>query len=197
MKKDKCGIYRITNDLNGKHYIGLSKHIFRRWKEHSYLIPKSDKPLYRAIRKYGIENFSFHIVEECPAYKLSEREIYWTDKYKSFTDGYNVTSGGYTPNNVSPEVQQKIKMINVGRVMKEETKRKISLAQKGIPRLTDNQKQALKKSISKKVICVETGMIFQSITEAANYVGVKHQSIHKALNKSAHNTSCGFHWKYL
>lgn len=94
------GIYKITNQINEKIYIGLSTNCIRRWWDHyskSYNSSKKDdieKPLYRAMRKYGRENFSFEIIEECEEEKLSEREIYWIDFYDSYEDGYNATRGG-------------------------------------------------------------------------------------------------------
>ena len=93
------GIYKITNKINGNAYIGLSVNIKKRWKAH---IERSrnihdkeyEKVLYRAFRKYGIENFSFEIIEECPKEKLKEREIYWISYYDTYKNGYNATPGG-------------------------------------------------------------------------------------------------------
>jgi hypothetical protein len=52
--------------------------------------------LSRAIRKYGIDNFSFNIIEECKQNQLNERERYWIAYYNTFYDGYNQTLGGDT-----------------------------------------------------------------------------------------------------
>lgn len=99
----KCGIYCIKNLVNGKVYIGQSVNIKRRIKDHfvrAFSCNKSndeyDKPLGRAIRKYGKENFEVTIIEECEKEKLNEREIYWIKFYNS-TDkecGYNLSEGG-------------------------------------------------------------------------------------------------------
>jgi len=62
-----------------------------------YLNPNVDLyngHFYRALRKYGIENFTFQIVELCVQSDLDDREIYWIGKYDSFTNGYNETLGG-------------------------------------------------------------------------------------------------------
>lgn len=95
-----CGIYCITNMINGKQYVGLSKDCYKRWSDHyskSYTSEKEDdirKPLYQAMKKYGRENFSFMILEECNFDKLKEREIYWIEKLKTYDTGYNATRGG-------------------------------------------------------------------------------------------------------
>ena len=91
------GIYKIENLLNHKVYIGQSVNIAQRWKEHRYCVPSwknSEYPLYRAIHKYGIDNFEFSVLQECSKEQLNELEIYWIEKYNSFNQGYNQTKGG-------------------------------------------------------------------------------------------------------
>lgn len=89
----KCGIYKITNLINNKCYIGYSKHIELRWKQHKK-IPNIDVAIYQAMRKYGLENFLFEVIEECPKEQLQEREKYWIKYYNSYSTGYNETLGG-------------------------------------------------------------------------------------------------------
>lgn len=92
------GIYKIQNLINGKIYIGQSVHIQARFNQHKNEAKNGNtRPLYNAIRKYGIENFSFEIIEECSKEMLNEREIYWIKKYDSFHNGYNLTPGGNEP----------------------------------------------------------------------------------------------------
>ena len=100
-----CGIYRITNKINGHMYIGLSKNIEKRIKDHfSHGLEgkrKDDlsKPLYRAFKKYGLENFEWDILEECSETDLKEKEIYWIGFYNTYEDRehYNETPGGDLP----------------------------------------------------------------------------------------------------
>lgn len=98
--KKITGIYKIENLKNQKIYIGLSKNCIRRWYDHrsKSMHPKKkedfDKPLYKAMRKYGLENFSFSILEECEEADLAEREIFWIEKLNSYDEGYNATHGG-------------------------------------------------------------------------------------------------------
>lgn len=94
-----CGIYKIENLINHKIYIGQSKTIEKRWKqEKERAFDKSaeefSKTLCKAFRKYGIENFSFEIIEKCDTSLLNEKEMYWIDFYNSYFDGYNETKGG-------------------------------------------------------------------------------------------------------
>ena len=86
------GIYKITNKINGKSYIGLSTNIEERFKKHRQC--QGDKILYSAFRKYGIENFDFSIIELCCLEELSEKEKYWIAYYDTYNNGYNATLGG-------------------------------------------------------------------------------------------------------
>lgn len=95
------GIYKITNKVNRKCYIGQSINIKQRWKNHKKDAfwkggPDYEYPLYRAIRKHGIESFSFEIIEECDVGQLNEKEIYYIAFYQSNKRefGYNQNKGG-------------------------------------------------------------------------------------------------------
>ena len=92
-------IYKITNILNGKMYIGkTSSTIESRWKEHredATSRSKEHRPLYSAIQKYGIDNFIIEQVEEVPNDEIAcERESFWIEYYGSFKNGYNAIKGG-------------------------------------------------------------------------------------------------------
>lgn len=91
-------IYKITNRLNQKAYIGKTIYtVEERWQEHirdSKRDRCKDRPLYRAMNKYGIENFSIEQIEEVEVKDLSNREIYWIEHYHTFSNGYNATLGG-------------------------------------------------------------------------------------------------------
>lgn len=93
------GIYKITNLINNNAYIGLSVNIEKRWKDHIERSKNSfnkeyDKVLYKAFRKYGINNFKFEILEECKLEELKEKEVYWIKYYDTYNHGYNATPGG-------------------------------------------------------------------------------------------------------
>lgn len=82
-----CGIYIITNNDNGKKYIGKSKNIERRFKQH-----KSDLPVSKIgkdIKKYGEDNFTFEILEECDEEELDLKEKEYIKDYGVCVWGYN------------------------------------------------------------------------------------------------------------
>lgn len=84
------GIYKITNNITKESYIGQSVNIEKRWSQHRKA--KDNYAIHNAIQKYGIENFSFEIIELCD--NLIEREIYWISYYNTYLKGYNETPGG-------------------------------------------------------------------------------------------------------
>ncbi|MGL5329774.1 MAG: GIY-YIG nuclease family protein, partial [Peptostreptococcaceae bacterium] len=92
MKKEISGIYQIRNIDNGKVYIGSSKDVDKRWKQHIYSLNNKSHhsiKLQRAWDKYGQESFSFEIIEQCEEGKLLYLEQYYIDTNNSYKDGYN------------------------------------------------------------------------------------------------------------
>lgn len=94
----KMGIYKITNLNDEKCYVGQSRDIAARWKQHIKRGVGAETPtrnkLYPAMLSIGVENFTFEIIEECTATELNEREKYWINYFQSKEYGYNVTAGG-------------------------------------------------------------------------------------------------------
>ena len=99
------GIYKIENLINHKKYIGQSSDIYDRWRHHKNIAKNSiynndnHWAIHEAICKYGVDNFSFEVIEECDEKDLNEREIYWIAYYHTWLKdpecwGYNMTSGG-------------------------------------------------------------------------------------------------------
>ena len=86
-------IYKITNKVNGKSYIGQTRYTIEfRWRQHQH--KKDNTYFHNAIHKYGIENFSIEVLEECDVKDLNSREIFYIAKYDTFNNGYNLTVGG-------------------------------------------------------------------------------------------------------
>lgn len=89
-------IYQIINDINGKVYIGKTEYsLEKRFREHcsdSQKKTEEHRPLYSAMRKYGLSHFHIELIEETD--KPNEREIYWIKEKNSYSNGYNATHGG-------------------------------------------------------------------------------------------------------
>ena len=165
------GIYKITNKLNGKVYIGQSRDIDARWRQH--INAKDDVLIHNAIKKYGKENFSFEVLLECPAEMLNDWERDMIALYDCISPkGYNLTEGGggckcseetkikmsnarkgKTPwnkgktNIYTEETLLKMSELKKGKNLSEEHKRKISESMKGIH---IKKKKKIKISESKK-----------------------------------------------
>ena len=94
------GIYLIQNNINNKIYVGQSIHIETRVKEHFWKAKcvkdvSFNSALHSAIRKYGEENFSWRVLEECDISELDEKECYYIKQYNSLSpNGYNISQGG-------------------------------------------------------------------------------------------------------
>jgi group I intron endonuclease len=96
------GIYKWTNLINNKIYIGQSVNIMARKAEHIKLSKNETYTpnIAKALRKYGMENFSFEIIEECQIQDLDEKEDYWIKYYDSKNTGYNMLSVGEIPSSI-------------------------------------------------------------------------------------------------
>ena len=172
-----CGIYKITNKINGKCYIGQSNDIHRRWKQELAPNAKLNPHLARAFEKYGIDNFEFEIIEECQREQLNEREQFYIEIYHSIDPklGYNKTEGGDG---------------NLGRhfIMSEEQKEKIRKANTGRKYTDDklvNVRYACQHKIDPNQIviyCYETNKYYLSIGKAAKELGICKDSIRHVIN---------------
>lgn len=132
-------IYRLTNTVNQKTYVGLTTQgLERRWKKHcSNARRGSSCHLHNAIRKYGEVAFRREIMETTTVALMNEREQYWIDKERP---AYNMTAGGggmvgYVP---TAETRSKLssahtgtKNPNWGKTHSDETKAKMSAARTG------------------------------------------------------------------
>jgi len=134
-------IYCIKNTINNKEYIGLTtKPLEHRWKQHIYESNKKDSwewntPLGNAIKKYGKDSFQIFVLEECSSEtELKQKEIQLIRERKSLATetGYNLTLGGdgRLGYKLSEETKRKIGEGNIGKVMSNEAKEKMSVAAK-------------------------------------------------------------------
>ena len=95
--EDPSGIYKITNISTQEIYIGKSTSVATRWTNHIKsacgLAGVADSQFQRALKQYGIENWTFELLEKCPKDKLTEREKYYITFYDTINYGYNQRIG--------------------------------------------------------------------------------------------------------
>ena len=193
-------IYRIVNDINGKLYVGKTVNSLQeRWKEHiseSNRDRAKDRPLYRAIRKYGIEHFHIELVEECSDTIVNEREIYWIEHYGTFKNGYNANYSIY---------QNITQVANLMGISTDAVS--YILRQRHIPIKTSQD--ISKERYGKPVTCIDKSTkevikTFDSIAEAArwlidnNLTGCKFTTIRTHISevmRGKRRSTAGFIWK--
>jgi group I intron endonuclease len=210
-------IYKITNRINGKIYIGQTvRSLQYRWKCHRHA--NDNCVFHKAIRKYGAENFTVEQIDTaCDGEELNRKEKYWIAYYNStLPNGYNSTDGGdncFVSEAVRKKQSERRKGVPTGRKLygeanpfygkthSEETRRKLSEHAKRRTgeknpfyghSLTESQKAAH----CKVVVCVETGEVFESMSSACEKYGIDPSTLSKVLRKIEGKTCKGFHWEY-
>ena len=200
-------IYKITNKINGKVYIGKTERdVEKRWQEHCRESKKKrceKRPLYNAINKYGAENFSVETIEQTD--RPEEREIYWIDSYDSYKHGYNATRGGDGKSYVDAELF--LSLWNEGKTpseIKEHTGHCTDTITKHLKQRGITTKEIKTRSFAfqkKRVAQIdrETGeviQIFPSTEDAGKHIGrgsghIRHVCI--GMMRSAY----GYKWEYV
>jgi group I intron endonuclease len=88
-------IYKATNKINGKSYVGQTCDFHSRVWQHQRRYEKEDCDFHRAIKEFGFDNFSWEIIETCESEDgACELEKYYIEKFNTYRDGYNMTKGG-------------------------------------------------------------------------------------------------------
>lgn len=222
-------VYKITNEINGKVYIGQTiRSLKQRWKDHKREAKdcKRSRAIHIAIKKYGVENFTIEQIDSATTQEeLNEKERSWIKYYESNTSkGYNLTDGGdcfkmvdsvkvkisefaktrigdKNPHYGVPmslENRLKISAVNklrtgeknsfYGKHHTEESKRKMRGKR---PSIT-----GAKNPKAKRVLCVETGEVFESGSLAAKAMNVYYGSVRKCCQGNR-KTAGGYHWRYI
>ena len=95
--EEVCGIYKITNKNNRMCYIGQSKKVRERFRDHMKCGLGIDTPannkLYQAMLKEGLSTFTFELIESCSVENLDEKEYFYINLYNSYHFGYNSNTG--------------------------------------------------------------------------------------------------------
>ena len=141
----QCGIYKITNSINGKFYIGSSVDIHKRWISHKCYLNKQlhpNKHIQNAFNVYGFECFKHEVIELCDKEVIQSREQYYIDLLYDKEKCYNIFKEAYAVNGKNhpmfgrthtPEARLKIKEARAKQIIShsKETRLKMGLASKG------------------------------------------------------------------
>lgn len=95
------GIYKFQNLITQEVYIGQSINLEARYQRHKRDWVNGTTNFYKAIQKYGWNNFSYEVIENCLETELNEKEQFWVNYYDSYNNGYNMTLGGSNQHSVS------------------------------------------------------------------------------------------------
>ena len=221
---DISGVYAIRNIQTGELYVGSTKCIRNRWRNHIHFLNKGNHQNKNLQKAYNFDSaaFKFEVLEKCSVEILKDREQVFLDKFKEIS--YNIATnayGGKGPHSEetrrklseaakgkkhTEETRKKISEGNLGKVFSEEAKRKISEAKKGKKRKPFSEKTRKKMSEAgkgkgvKKVHQVdkktkEILKIHNSLIEAAKFVGGNPDAISNCLTGKS-KSSGGFIWKF-
>lgn len=167
MKIDS-GIYKFTNIKNGKVYIGQTRYLATRYREHKSELLNSkhhNSYLQRAVNKYGFDSFEYEIICRCPIEELDTKEIYYITLYDATnrTKGYNINPGGNS-HSLSLETKEKIRVSHYGQ------NSKLTVAQ------VEKIKIALSEGVKDKDLALKYGVDNTTINKIArckNWVTVR------------------------
>lgn len=214
----RTGIYGIVNTATGKWYVGQAEDIERRWAKHLYELRTGthhSEKLQRSYEKHREDAFLFFVLEECPVDLLDDREVFWIAEKNSFSNGYNMTSGGggvrgwKMPEEARGKISSALKRNAYwrGKKQPEELNRRRSLALMGEKNHnfgrspSEETREKLRKAHKgrqppnkRKVRCIETGAIYESAKAAALLLGLDHSSLTKCC-RGERELCGGCHWE--
>ena len=202
-------VYLHRNKINNKCYVGKTcQKPKTRWGKDGWHYHEQPY-FYRAIKKYGWNNFDHIILEEnIPANKIDERECYWAGYYHALApEGYSLQVGKYDIKQSSIVLRQTRSEASLKKWQNPEYQEKISKIKKDFwETASEDCKQKMlanldrsgagSKARSKKVECIETHMIYVSTREAERLTGINHCNISRVCNGKA-KTAGKFHWRYI
>lgn len=176
-------LYKISNALNDKIYIGQTIDPYKRWCAHKTK-SKSIKPtmyIHNAMSKYGIENFKFEIIASSKTqHDTNEAEKQLIKQYESlyYQNGYNLSIGGEAKSGykLSEETKRKISESEKGKIISDESKIRMSLARSGISCPEISRKRQSETKFKNKILKIEN--IINSIDQIRldylfNNLGIK------------------------
>ena len=188
------GIYKIQSTIYPERiYIGSAKDINGRWIRHKSELNRNihnNKKLQNHVNKYGLDDMKIEIICLCTENELVALEQFYLDSYNTY---FNILRNAYSLLNFkhSEETIEHLKQIHLGHKMTAEQNENNRLARLGKPvwskgiKFTIEHRNHIAEARRRKVINITTNEIFNSIGDAANYLGIKYVTLYAQL--SGHN----------
>ena len=188
-------IYKHTLKEDGRGYIGQTNSIQNRWKPSAY---KTCTYFYNAIQKYGWDNFEHEILlsnltlEEA---NIQEEMIIKQYDATNPQKGFNLKSGGL--NNLHSEAtKQRMSETRKGVSKTEEHKKAISEGLKRYERTPEHNRNNQLAQHRKIVQCIETGIIYESLSDAERQTGILAETISRNC-RGKQKSASGYHWRFI
>jgi group I intron endonuclease len=189
------GIYKIQSKIKpNRIYIGSAKDINGRWIRHISELNRNihnNKKLQNHSNKYGLDDLKLEIIHSCSECELVDLEQFYLDSHKTY---FNILRNAYSLLNFkhSEETKEYLRRINKGHKMTPEQNNKNRIAQIGKPpiypkgtKFSIDHRNHISEARKRKVINISNNEIFNSIRDAAIFLGIKYQTLYAKL--SGHN----------
>lgn len=208
--KSKSGIYRWINKLNNNTYVGSGLNLSKRMGEYynQSELKRNPRPIHAALLKHRYENFRIEILEYCRADELIVREQYYLDllkpEYNILKYAYSLLGYKHNPENIakfklkkiSQEHKDLLSSVHLGKVVRQETRDKLSLATANYKKNNPLSPEALaniiaktteREGVSVTLLNTQTNetLDFPTLTKAAEFLGIKRQAIRNAINRGS------------
>ena len=208
--RGKSGIYRWLNNLNGNSYVGSAVNLAIRLRSYYNIkeLKRNPRPIKDALLKYGHGNFTLEILEYCPIKSNMEREQFYIDllipEYNILRNAYSVLGYKHTQETInklkekiiSPEHKIILSSIHTGKVVNEDTRKKLAdataeyrkrnpLSEEALANL--KVKTILREGVAVSVLNIETNEIksFTNQTEAGAFLGISRQAVYNAIKRGS------------
>jgi len=211
----QIGIYKITNLVTNKVYIGQTTNYHQRRIDHfkSSAINRRPIELHQDMHRLGADKFKMELLEKCGTNQLDDREKFWTDKYKKDHDLYNLVSGNPVYSEHNSIIQSKFmhdwnnEQWKNPEYRAERSKQSSEVQKKRLenPKYRQEKSRQLKQytdSIKKKIAQYDKSgnliKVYDGVRIAERETGIGSQEISAVANHKKYRKSAGgYHWEFV
>ena len=179
-------LYLITNTVNNKKYVGKTyQEVETRFKQHvsdSIRERNKNRPLYRAMRKYGVENFTVELIGSFEEQILEEMEVKYIEYYDTYKNGYNATLGGDGAKYLNLNTTEIVELYKSGETVREIAEKNKCCYDTILHLLKINGIDTRKHVVGVRI--VELNMSFKSVKDCVAYM-IENEYVSEGHNQVA------------